>query len=210
MSFAQINNARHLKTPEIKIFGQKAYSRTAATSIAITTCNDEGTTFDKPITLAFDKSRESNETDLEDLVECAYYNEKLLQWTMSPAKIINDKIVCETYHLTYFTLLFRNRISDNKGLDITDKVLTIISLVVLLFLIWFNFTVKGWRKLKVKPILRSQFNLALSLIFLNIVYLFGQQWLSPNSEGYVSCAVIAAATQFTICAFFMITESFKK
>ena len=208
VSFAQINNARHLKPPGTMAFGKKVWSRTGTTSIAITTCNDDDMVFDEPILLAFTQKKETNDTEFSAAdVECGYYNEKLLTWVTSPAIVENGIILCETYHLTYFTLLFRNRGVDNKALDITDKVLTIISLIVLMFLVWFNFSVKGSKKLKLKPILRSQLNLAVSLILMNLVYLFGQQWLSPpnGDSGRNACAAIAAVTQFTICAFFMIT-----
>ena len=166
-------------------------------------------------------------------VECAFFNTSTLSWETQEEAVVSDDptgatFTCQTNHLTFFSLLFTNlkgetddrdgEIEDNKALTIFDIFSNIFSIICCLITLLYILILKQqgspkirrkmssfWRKIGTKPILRSYFQLSISLILVNVTFLFGQQFFSPKIDDEKSCVAVAHLLHWVILSFFFIT-----
>ena len=211
--FSELSVSKHLKADDEEV------SEISSTSVLITTCDEQANlNFKKPVTIQFKQTGPSDATNNSklDLSEtmCVYYDTDINKWLPQMKAIYDPEtgtFTCESRHLTYFSLLFQDSIKDNKALTRFDIFSNIFSLIccfsVIIFIL---FLTEGGiktlsRKLGEKPLFRSYLQLAISLSIINLTFLFGQQFYSPEAGEEKDCVAVAHILHWSILSFFFIT-----
>ena len=215
--FSEMANSKHLKANDPD---KEAIS---ATSVLIETCDQaKGKVFSSPVTIQFKASKEiqannknrygnndSTKLSSAQTIDCAYYDQKYFKWKSSGKPKYDhdtDSYTCQADHLTYFSLLFKDDPEDNKALTAFDIFSNIFSVICCLLILIYCATSSGkliWQKLGNKPQFRCYIQLAVSLLFINLTNLFGQQFYHPKNEE--DCVAVAHILHWTILSFFLIT-----
>ena len=200
VAFAEMSNANHLKTDDDKW-------DLGLSSVVVETCNaDENTEFSEAVVMQFKADEDKTEGTS---VKCAYYDNEMYRWRVDgDAQLQPDgSYLCEVTHLTYFSLLFQEDGDSNDALSIADMVCNIISVICCVITIIYLIIAEPafWKKLGDKPVKRSYFQLSISLIFINVIFLFGQQFFSPDISNEEACVAVAALQHWAIVSFFLIT-----
>ena len=200
VAFIQLTGASHLSASEESILSNGDYS------LSVSAC-EKSATFDDPVVLRFNKSLV---TKSGKEAYCSFFHPTAKRWIRASTRTSDSEIICEVKHLTYFTLLFKDTLENDEALSITDKVLTITSILFSMLVFLYYTRNYGIIRLQKQPVRRASLYLAISLFFMNIVFLLGSQFLNPVPSDSVDkqlneCVSIASTLFFTISAFLLTT-----
>ena len=188
-----------------------------SSSLVITTCDAvQNQKFNEPVVIEYgvpEKNSKSTNNSFNSF-DCVFYDPKFYLWRSSGKAEYNqtsEKFQCHVDHLTYFSLLFKGGQQDNDALTITDEVLTILSIIFcIIILSWKLYFTKipvavTWKKLGIKPMERSYLHLTVSLLLVNVLFLFGMDLTTPTFDELRSCLVVGGLGHWTILNLFLVT-----
>ena len=168
-------------------------------------------------------------------IHCAKLNETSNRWYKTEeALLVDGSYVCNVKSLSYFSIIFtpkklflnimdtsndgtkvnnsvqqniagHNQINKIRKLNVYDKVLTVISIIIGIFTLLIILLFVSAQRLAQKVTAFVNLSISMVLLSYNIVFCFGQLFFSPGPKDTPGCLAVAFFQHFFISSLFTIT-----